>query len=73
MFTRILLAALLLSAPLAFGTAAVAKERSAADKALLAKAQKDCNNPGRYVNGARIQINYAKGTYRCIEIQSSHG
>jgi hypothetical protein len=70
MITRLLLLALLLSAPIAFGTLSVAKERTAAEKALFQKAQKDCNSP-RYVNGARIEINYSKGTYRCIRIESN--
>jgi hypothetical protein len=43
-----------------------AKQRSAADKALFDKAVRDCNGP-RYPNGARIDINYKKGTYRCVE------
>ncbi len=43
-----------------------AKQRSAADKALFNKAAQKCNGP-QYPNGARIDIDYKKGTFRCIE------
>lgn len=70
MSKRIIILALLLSAPVAFGTSSLAKERTAAEQALYQKALKDCNSP-QYVNGARIEINYSKGTYRCIRIESN--
>lgn len=45
-------------------------ERSAADKALWAKANKVCNGP-QYPSGSRIVVNYAKGTFQCVELGSS--
>lgn len=62
------LAAVALAAGLTGGVS-LAKQRSAQDKALFERAQKDCNGP-HYANGARIQMNYAAGTYKCIEIQT---
>ena len=70
MLTRFLLAALITASSSGLGTPVFGKERSAADKALFDKAQKECNKPS-YVNGARIEINYAKGTFRCIRIESN--
>jgi hypothetical protein len=70
MIPRLVMLALLLGAPIAFGTPSVAKERTAAEQALYEKALKDCNSP-QYVNGARMEIDYAKGTYRCIRIESN--
>ncbi len=70
MITRPVLLALLLAAPIAFGSPSVAKQRTASEQALFEKARKECNSP-QYVNGARVQINYAKGTYRCIRIESN--
>lgn len=49
---------------------AFAKNRSAADEALLKRATKECNGP-RYPGGARKEINYKKGTFKCIEPGSS--
>lgn len=43
-----------------------AKQKSAADKALFNKAAQACNGP-QYPNGARPDIDYKKGTFRCIE------
>jgi hypothetical protein len=48
----------------------LARERSEADKALARRANKDCNSP-HYPSGARAVINYSKGTYRCVETNSS--
>lgn len=45
---------------------ASAKQKSAADKALFNKAAQACNGP-LYPNGARPDVNYKKGTFRCIE------
>jgi len=48
----------------------LARERSEADKALARRANQDCNGP-HYPSGARAVINYSKGTYRCVEANSS--
>jgi hypothetical protein len=45
-------------------------ELSAVDKALWAKANKVCNGP-QYPSGARIVVNYARGTFQCVELGSS--
>jgi hypothetical protein len=71
MGTRFFLVSLIAAASIGLEVPAFGKERSAADKALFQKALKECNSP-KYTNGARIQMNYAKGTYRCIRIESNN-
>jgi hypothetical protein len=61
------LAAMLLSLP---AGGSLAKTRSAADEALLKRAIKECNGP-HYPSGARMVINYEKGTFKCVETNSS--
>ena len=70
MNTRLFLVALIAAASIGFEVPAFGKERSAADNALFQKALKECNSP-KYPNGAHIRMNYAKGTYRCIRIESN--
>lgn len=52
------------------GEVSLAAERSAADQALWAKANKVCNGP-QYPSGARPVVNYSRGTYKCVETGSS--
>jgi hypothetical protein len=67
-----LMMAVAVAGALALSAPAHAKQRSAKDQALFDKAVRDCNGP-RYSNGARMEINYKKGTYRCVEIVSHDG
>jgi hypothetical protein len=43
---------------------------TAAEQALWAKANKVCNGP-QYPSGSRIVVNYARNTFKCVELGSS--
>ena len=62
----LLCAAVILQGPVVAQSA----ERTAADQALWAKANKACNGP-QYPSGARIVVNYARGTFQCVELASN--
>ena len=66
MWARVMILALVLAGLGATPDAAEAKQRSAKDQALYEKAVKDCTSPKR-ANRAWPQINYGRGTYRCVE------
>ena len=66
MLARVMLLALALTALAAIPNGAEARQRSAADQALYEKALKDCSSPKR-ANRAWPQVNYTRGTYRCVE------
>ena len=66
MWTRVIIPALAITALVAIPDGAEARQRSAADQALYDKAVKDCSSPKR-ANRAWPQVNYTRGTYRCVE------
>lgn len=45
---------------------APAGQRSAGDQALWQRAVKTCNGP-QYSSGAQPVVNYARGTFKCVE------
>jgi hypothetical protein len=51
-------------------SSAAQAKRSATDQRLYEKARKACNGP-QYSGGARPDINYAGGWFKCIEPKSS--
>ena len=66
MWARVTLVALALAGLGATPDAAESAQKSAKDQALYERALKDCSSPRR-ANRAWPQVNYARGTYRCVE------